>query len=168
MEKILEQLMEEIKRVNELNTQVDAVVAQRKAEKMAERKKTAVRIGEFLDGMKQFLIDAKVQGSVRIDMPFFCDNCRVYLKISSRYQHGDFFKYGDGDIWKDGHASLYYFPLSIIPQEIEHGGVKVWEAVCDNWSDEAERLIEQAVAEEVKRTLAKRMEEMTAQLKEEG
>ena len=167
MEKIPEQLMEEIKQVNELNTRVDAVVAQRKAEKMAERKKTAEHIGKFLESMKQYLIEAHADAMLHIDMPFFCGRCRIYLQFCSRYQYGEFFRRGDGDIWKDGHASLYYFPLSIIPQQIEHGGVKVWEAVCDNWSDEAELLIGQAVAEEVKRTLAKRVAEMTAQLKEE-
>lgn len=162
---MMEQLMAEIKKVNELNVQVDKIVADRKAEKRAERKKVAEHIGQFLELTKQVMIKADVTDELRIEMPFCCNGCSYVLRFSKRFQHGEFFIKGYEDMWKDGHASLYYYPLSIIPQ---CDGGKVWANVCDSWSKGAEDVIENAVAKAVKARLAERMAEMTNALKEEA
>lgn len=155
---MMEQLMAEIKKVNELNVQVDKIVETRKAEKNAERRTVAEHIGRFLESTKQVMIEADVTDELRIELPFCC-----VLRFSKR--RGDFFLKGYEDMWKDGHASLYHYPISIIPQ---CDGGKVWEYVCNTWSKGAEDVIENAVAKAVKARLAERMAEMADALKEEA
>ena len=163
MSNLFEKLMEEAERVNALNAEVDKIVADRQAEKRAERKKVAEHIGQFLELTKQVMIEADATDELRIEMPFCCNGCSYVLRISKRFQRGEFFIKGYEDMWKDGHASLYYYPLSIIPQ---CDGGKVWANVCDSWSKEAEAVIENAVAKAVKKRLTERMAEMTNALKE--
>ena len=161
MSNLFEKLMEEAERVNALNAEVDKIVETKKAEKCAERKKVSEHIGQFLESVKQVMIGADVTDELRMEMPFCCNGCTYVLRFSKR--RGEFFIKGYEDMWKDGHASLYYYPLSIIPQ---CDGGKVWANVCDSWSNEAEAVIENAVAKAVKERLAQRMAEMTNALKE--
>lgn len=163
MSNLFEKLLEEAERVNALNAEVDKIVADRQAEKFEERKKVAEHIGQFLERTKQVMIKADVTDALRIEMPFCCNGCSYVLRFSERVRRGEFFIKGYEDTWNDEHASLYYYPLSIIPQ---CHGVKVWANVCDSWSKEAEDVIENAVAKAVKERLAERMAKMTNTLKE--
>lgn len=161
MNNLLSKLLEEAERVNALEAEVVKSINEKDKEISRVRNETSKEIGIFLDEMVKALKTAKKKGYVRIFMPYRNDERRIVLKI---IQSGAvFFEQGFESIACSPHASLYYYPLSIIPQS---NGNAIWETVCDNWTQEVRDIILSAVSEEIKATLAKRTEEMTVNLKE--
>lgn len=167
MNNLLSKLLEEAERVNALEVEVVKAVKEKDEEISKVRNETSKEIGEFLDEMIKALDTAKHKGYVRIFMPYKNGERQIVLKIMR--PGAAFFERGFESASCYPQASLYYFPLSIIPQSMGYDtsrGKAIWATVCDNWTQEVRDIILSAVSDEINATLAKRTEEMTVNLKE--
>lgn len=167
MNNLLSKLLEEAERVNALEVEVVKAVKEKDQEISKVRNETSKEIGIFLDEMVKALDTAKKKGYVRIFMPYRNRERRIVLNITR--SGATFFEQSFESIACSPHASLYYYPLSIIPQSMGYDpscGKAIWATVCDNWTQEVRDIILSAVSDDIKATLAKRTEEMTANLKE--
>lgn len=167
MNNLLSKLLEEAERVNALEVEVVKSINEKDKEISRVRKETSKEIGIFLDEMVKALDTAKKKGYVHIFMPYRNGERRIVLNITR--SGAAFFEQYNESIATFPHASLYHYPLSIIPQSMgrdQSRGKAIWEIVCDNWTQEVQDIILSAVSEDIKDTLAKRTEEMTANLKE--
>ena len=146
MTDLMKQIMAEVECVNRLNAEVDKAIADMEAETIVRRVDKGNEIADFLREMCNSMKVAGVSGYIHV---YCCgDDPKVGQKLLLGVQlYKDFFRIG-------------YFNIMGLFSE----AYKLRDTFIDRWNAAEKQKVETAVAEAIKRTLAKRMDKMTADL----
>lgn len=146
MTDMMKEIMAEVERVNKLGAEVDKAIADMNAETMAFRVVKGDEIADFLREMCNSMKVAGVSGYIHV---YCCgDDPKVDRKWPLGVQlHKDFFRIG-------------YFNIMGLFSE----ACKLRDTFIDRWNAAEQQKVETAVAEAIKKTLAERMDKMTADL----
>lgn len=168
MSKLMDELMAEMTRVKNLETEVNTTLKQLSDETGVARKEKANEIAEFLMKMTELLIQAKV---IRDPSNSGCEYYSAIVKTGIYYQ-------------PKGGTVTYHLKLKITGHEVAvqtlpelSGNPLIYrgrlysffsdrvEYLIDQWSQATYDVVENHVAEIIKKAIAKRIEEATEKLK---
>ena len=171
MSKLMDELMAELNRVNDLEKEVSTTVEQLHNEVSLSRAEKLKGIIEFCDRMHNFAKQAGVQtksgaynscmrdymwtsapGRVR-DGNHEWTNDLMFGRKRDNHAWLGVYMTGSGDFWKRNYLSEY----------VDSGDPSVISFI-DGWSAETEQYIERRVTEEVKKAIARRIESATEKL----
>lgn len=170
MSKLMDELMAELDRVNNLEHEVDATVKQLGNEVSISRTEKLKEIVAFCDRMNNFAKQACVQtktcinctknymwtsapGCVR-DGNHKWTNDLMFGRKSDAHAWLGVYMTGSGDFWRRNYVSEY---MDISDESVI--------SFIDGWNAETEQYIERRVTEEVKNAIARRIETATQKLK---
>ena len=169
MSKLMDELMAELNRVNNLEKEVDTTVAQLNNEVSVSRTEKLKEIVAFCDRMHTFAKEADVQTSGRYSNP------RKWMFTSAPGRHRDGNHEWTNDLMfgrkNDAHAWLGvymtgsgdFWKRNYVTEHIDMEDPSVISFI-DGWNAETEQHIERSVEEEVKKAIARRIEAATQKL----
>lgn len=150
MTDMMKEIMAEVERVNKLGAEVEKVVADRNAETMVCRVEKGNEIADFLREMCNSMKVAGVSGYLHVyccgDDPTV-DRYNMWKWPLGVQLHKDFFRIGHFNIMGSFSEAC-----------------KLRDVFIDRWNTSEKQKVETAVAEAIKKTLAERMDKMTADL----
>lgn len=169
MSKLMDELMAELNRVNDLEKEVSTTVEQLHNEVSLSRAEKLKGIVEFCDRMHSFAKQAGVQTKSCIN----CTKDYMWVSAPGRIRDGNHewtndlmfgrerdahawlgvYMTGSGDFWKRHYVSEY---MDITDRSVI--------SFIDGWNAETEQYIERRVTEEIKKAIARRIETATEKL----
>ena len=171
MSNLMDELMAELNRVNNLEKEVDTTVAQLNNEVSVSRTEKLKEIVAFCDRMHTFAKEAGVQTRGRYGNP------RKWMFTSAPGHHRDGNHEWTNDLMfgrkNDAHAWLGvymtgsgdFWQRNYVTEHIDMTDPSVISFI-DGWNAETEQYIERRVTEEVKNAIARRIETATKKLQE--
>ena len=150
MSKLMDELMKEIERVNNLEVEVKRAVEKSDGEVKIARREKLKKIEEFLKPMQKILCDAGLSGKyIKTDI-YAYDGC---------LRHNIEIEFNDDSIVAHKFGTYYYAHIN--------GAVegKIMPVLIDEWSNGTERMIEAEVTNSVKEEIARRITKATNSLK---
>ena len=164
MSNLMEELMAELNRVNELKNEVNRTVAMHNAEIKASRDEKAKQIANSLIDLGWKLDKLKDKG-------YYPD---IPLDVDDHNGHPLFINYSFNDVDGKTQMSVYGGWQHCINYRININGIrpnttdidnaKITNALIDGWDKECEQKLEYRIAKIMKETIARQMEAAKAKL----